>query len=426
MMRGLYTALLHLAMPLVVARLWWRGRREPGYRRNIGERFARYAGPAQAGAQPALLWLHAVSVGEVRGAAPLVRALREAYPQHAILVTCTTAAGREAARQVYGDTVRIAYFPYDLPWVVSRFLAHFRPQLALVMETEVWPNLLAACRARGVPAVLANARLSEKSARGYRRLGVLAREAFAAFTAVCAQDAGSAERLRALGAGSLTITGNLKFDAEPDAAKLAEGRALKAALGARRVLLLASTRDGEEKMLLDALGALPPDSLLVLVPRHPQRFDEVAALVSARGLALARRSRHEMPGTATVLYLGDTMGEMALYYALADVALIGGSFAPFGAQNLIEACAVGVPVVIGPSSYNFPEATRLACEAQAAVQVADAAAAAAAARALLSDETRRTAMGEAGMRLCAAHRGATARHLAVVREALRARAPARG
>ncbi|MDX1376583.1 MAG: glycosyltransferase N-terminal domain-containing protein, partial [Burkholderiales bacterium] len=262
MTRGLYTVLMHLAMPLAVARLWWRGRREPGYRRNIGERFARYAEAGSKAAPEPLIWLHAVSVGEVRGAAPLVRGLREAYPRHALLVTCTTAAGRDTATQVYGDTVRIAYFPYDLPRVVKRFLEHFRPQLVVVMETEVWPNLLAACRARGVPAVLANARLSEKSARGYRRLGPLARGAFGAFSAVCAQDADSAERLRALGATQVTITGNLKFDAEPDAAKLAEGRALKAALGARRVLLLASTRDGEERMLLDALGAPPPDTLL--------------------------------------------------------------------------------------------------------------------------------------------------------------------
>lgn len=421
MRRGLYTVLLYLAMPLVVARLWWRGRREPGYRRHIGERFARYAEPTPDGAARPLIWLHAVSVGEARGAAPLVRALRAAYPGHAVLLTCTTAAGREAAAQVYGDAVRIAFYPYDLPGVVARFLDHFRPQLALVMETEVWPNLLAACRARNVPAMLVNARLSEKSARGYRRLGALARDAFAAFTAVCAQDADSAERLRALGAGNVTITGNLKFDAEPDAAKLAEGRALKATLAGRRVLLLASTRDGEERLLLDALGAPPPDTLLVVVPRHPQRFDEVAALVAARGLRLARRSRGEAPGAEVALYLGDTMGEMALYYALADVALIGGSFAAFGAQNLIEACAVGVPVVIGPSSYNFPEATRLACEAGAALQVVDSAGGIDAARALLVDAPRRERMGEAGVRLCAAHRGATARQLAVVREALAAR-----
>jgi 3-deoxy-D-manno-octulosonic-acid transferase len=424
MNRGLYTLLLHLAMPYAVARLWWRGRREPGYRRHIGERFGRYAGARDS--RP-LLWLHAVSVGEVRGAAPLVRALRSAYPQHAVLLTCTTAAGRETAQQLLGEAVRIAYFPYDLPWVVARFLDHFRPQMALVMETEVWPNVLAACRARGVPAVLANARLSEKSARGYRRLGALARSAFACFRAICAQDSESAKRLRALGADNVTITGNLKFDAEPEGAKLAEGRALKASLGGRRVLLLASTRDGEEKLLLDALGmsgTLPADTLLVLVPRHPQRFDEVAALVAARGLALARRSRGEAPTPGTALYLGDTMGEMALYYALADVAVIGGSFAPLGAQNLIEACAVGVPVVIGPSSFNFPEVTRLACAAGAALQVRDAADAARAAAGLLADAARRAAMGEAGLRLCAAHRGATVHHLEVIRDALGATAPA--
>jgi 3-deoxy-D-manno-octulosonic-acid transferase len=427
MKRSLYTLLLHLAMPYALARLWWRGRREPGYRSHIGERFGRYAGSRGAGS---MLWLHAVSVGEVRGAVPLVRALRSAYPQHAVLLTCTTAAGRETARQLLGEAARVVYFPYDLPWVVARFLDHFRPRIALVMETEVWPNVLAACGVRGVPVVLANARLSEKSARGYRRLGALARDAFGAFQTVCAQESESAARLRALGARKVTITGNLKFDAEPDGAKLAEGRALKASLGGRKVLLLASTRDGEEKMLLDALGmlgtpatpatpiTLPADTLLVLVPRHPQRFDEVAALVAARGLALARRSRGEAPTPATALYLGDTMGEMALYYALADVAIIGGSFAPFGAQNLIEACALGVPVVIGPSSFNFPEVTRLACAAGAALQLRDAAEAARAASDLLADAARRAAMGEAGMRLCAAHRGATARHLEVIRDAL--------
>ncbi len=438
MRRALYTALFHLALPFALARLWWRGRREPAYRSNIGERVGRYASPsaqtAQSdGTQPPLLWLHAVSVGEMRGAAPLVRALREAYPDHRMLVTCTTAAGRETALQLYGETARIAYFPYDLPWVVARFLDHFRPRVGIVMETEVWPNLLAACSARAVPTVLANARLSEKSARGYRRLGTLASTAFASFAAICAQDAASAERLRLGGAGNVTITGNLKFDAEPDAAKLAEGRALKAALGGRKVLLLASTRDGEEKQLLDGLGKPPADTLLVLVPRHPQRFDAVAALVSERGLALARRRAGALPDAGTAVYLGDTMGEMALYYALADVAVIGGSFAPLGAQNLIEACAVGVPVVVGPSTYNFPEATRLACEAGAACQVGDATEAAHTAVALLVDEPRRAAMGAAGIRLCAAHRGATARHLAVIRDVLNGldlpeatRAPARG
>ena len=423
MSRSLYTVLLHLAMPYALVRLWWRGRREPGYRRHIGERFGRYPEASEARRDGPLLWLHAVSVGEVRGAAPLVRALRAAYPRHAVLITCTTAAGRETARQVFGEAVRIAFFPYDLPWVVRRFFDHFRPQIALVMETEVWPNVLAACEARGVPAVLVNARLSEKSARGYRRVGMLARRAFASFRAVCAQDAESAARLKTLGAQGVTITGNLKFDAEPDEALLAQGRMLKASLAGRKVLLLASTRDGEEKMLLEALGMPLADWLLVLVPRHPQRFDEVAALVAARGLGLARRSRREAPMPATALYLGDTMGEMALYYALADVAVIGGSFAPFGAQNLIEACAVGVPVVIGPSCYNFPEATRLACAAGAALQVTDAAGAARAVRELLDDGARRAAMGEAGVRLCAAHRGSTGRHLEVIRAALGAPQP---
>jgi 3-deoxy-D-manno-octulosonic-acid transferase len=398
-MRQLYTLALRLALPFVLLRLWWRGRREQGYRENVPERFGIYSGEKPR----KTLWVHAVSVGEARAAAPLVRALQNLLPDHTVLMTCTTAAGRETLKQVYGESVRVAFLPYDYPESVQGFLERWAPRLGVLMETELWPNLLARCERHGVPVVLANARMSEKSARGYRRWRALTAPAIRSLAAVCAQGAADAERLRALGARRVEVTGNLKFDVALDPAQLAAGRDWKAKLG-RQVLLLASTREGEEKLLLEALpsgGAF----LTVVVPRHPQRFDEVAQWADAR------RSRNEVPRK---IYLGDTMGEMAFYYAACDVAVIGGSFLPLGGQNLIEALAAGAPVIFGPSMFNFAEAARFALEAGAAMQVDDAAAAVARAVELLSNPEKRKAMAEAGMRLCEAHRGATQRHLGIL------------
>ena len=409
-MRRLYSALLALSMPLILLRLWWRGRREPGYRRHVGERLGRYDVP---GAEK-LVWVHAVSVGEARAAAPLVRALQGALPGHRILMTCTTAAGRDTLRQVYGDSVQAGFVPYDLPSAVQRFLGHFRPRLGVLMETEVWPNLIDACAAAGIPLVLANARMSEKSARGYARLRRLTRPAFAALTAVCAQSSADAERLRALGAARVQVSGNLKFDAAPNPAQLAAGRAWREALG-RPVLLLASTREGEEKLLFQHLDLLSGEVLVLVVPRHPQRFDEVA------GLAQSRRTRNAVPAATDRVYLGDTMGEMAFYYAAADVAVIGGSFLPLGGQNLIESLACGTPVIVGPHMFNFAEATELAVAAGAALQVESPEAALIAAAALLQDVNRRRAMSEAGWKFCEVHRGAAERQLAVCLEVLKNR-----
>jgi 3-deoxy-D-manno-octulosonic-acid transferase len=407
--RALYTALLRIALPLVLARLWWRGRREPGYRNAVAERFGFYS----TDKREKLLWVHAVSVGEVRAAAPLVGALREMLPDHGVLMTCTTAAGRETLKQLYGESVLAAYLPYDFPRAVQRFLEYFRPRLGVLMETEIWPNLLALCAANQVPVLLANARMSERSARGYRRWRRLTGPAFASLAAACAQSADDATRLAALGVREVALTGNLKFDVQPDAGQLAAGRAWRAALG-RPVLLLASTRDGEEQLLLEEIPR-KGDWLVMVVPRHPQRFDEVARWVDAR------RTRQEMPSAAHRIYLGDTMGEMAFYYAASDVALIGGSFMPLGGQNLIEALAAGTPVVLGPSMFNFAEATRLALAAGAAVQAADAPGAVRQALELLADEGRRSAMARAGRELCLAHRGATDRHLAVCRRLVEGR-----
>ena len=404
-MRALYTLLLRLVVPLVLVRLWWRGRAEPLYREAVGERFGHYDGDRP----DKLLWIHAVSVGEARAAAPLVRALAGAFGDHGILMTCTTAAGRETIKQLYGESVLVAYLPYDLPEGMQRFLEYYRPRLGILMETELWPNLLAQCSRHGLPVLLANARLSARSARGYRRWGALARPAVGALAAVCAQTAEDAARLRELGARLVEVTGNLKFDVEPDAAQLAAGRVWRAQV-ARPVVLLASTREGEEDLLLAA--AQPGRALIVVVPRHARRFDEVARW------AQSRRTVQPLPGPADRVHLGDTMGEMAFYYAACDVAVIGGSFAPLGGQNLIEALAAGAPVIVGPHMYNFAEATRLAIAAGAALQARDASQAMERAAGLLADDRARARMSEAGRALCAAHRGATARHLAVCRRLL--------
>jgi 3-deoxy-D-manno-octulosonic-acid transferase len=398
-MRHLYTIVLRLALPLILLRLWWRGRREPGYRENVPERFGIYAGERPARA----LWVHAVSVGEARAAAPLVRALRELLPDHTVVMTCTTAAGRETLRQVYGDSVRAAFLPYDYPESIHGFLHAFRPRFGVLMETELWPNLLAECARRGVPVALANARMSEKSAQGYRRWRAFTGAGIRSLAVACAQSEDDAARLRALGAPHVVVTGNLKFDVALDAAQLAAGREWKAKVG-RPVLLLASTRDGEEKLLLDEA----PESarfLVLVVPRHPQRFDEVARL------AQSRRTEAPVPRPEDRIHLGDTMGEMAFYYAACDAAVIGGSFQPLGGQNLIEALAAGAPVIVGPSMYNFAEATRLALAAGAAIQGADARAAIAHAIDLISNAGKRDAMVAAGKKLCEAHRGATRRHI---------------
>jgi 3-deoxy-D-manno-octulosonic-acid transferase len=406
-MRALYTIALRLALPLILLRLWWRGRREPGYREHVEERLGVYAvdKPEKA------VWVHAVSVGEARAAAPLVRALQRLLPDHAMVMTCTTAAGRETLKQVYGESMTCVFLPYDYPEAVKSFLQTFRPRLAVLMETELWPNLLAESARHGVPVALANARMSEKSARGYRRWRLLTGPGIRSLAAVCAQSEADADRLRALGATRVVVTGNLKFDVALDEAQLAAGREWRRRLG-RPVLLLASTREGEEKLLLDEIPS-PAAFLTIVVPRHPQRFDGVAQWVDAR------RTKVAMPKETDRVYLGDTMGEMAFYYAACDVAVIGGSFMPLGGQNLIEALAAGAPVVLGPSMFNFAEATRLALEVGAAVQAGDVKGAIRQALELMARAQARCAMAQAGRALCEAHRGSTARHVEVLRALIR-------
>ncbi len=411
MARRLYTLLLWLLLPLMLLRLFWRGRRLPGYRHHVLERLGFYRRCAK---QP-VIWLHAVSVGETRAAAPLVEALRQRYPDHTILLTHMTPTGRETGRQLFGDTVLQAYLPYDFPFAIRRFLRHFRPTAGLLLETELWPNLAQVCRQLHTPLLLVNARLSERSARRYRRIRPLIEPALKALSGLAAQTAADARRLEQLGAPAATITGNLKFDISPPQELVERGRAWRQAAGQRLVWLAGSTRDGEEALVLDMLARLADDTaLLILVPRHPQRFDEVARLVQSRGLALQRRSETMTIAPSTRVWLGDSMGEMYAYYAASDLAVIGGSILPFGGQNLIEACAVGTPVLLGMHTENFADVARQAIEAGAALRVAQLQNWPENLQTLLQDRSKREAMGQAGQAFAARHRGATERTMAYI------------
>jgi 3-deoxy-D-manno-octulosonic-acid transferase len=360
--------------------------------------------------------------------------LRERFPAHRILLTHMTPTGRATSQALFGDSVDRIYLPYDTPWAMRGFLRHYRPQFGLIMETELWPNLIAACRRAGVPLWLVNARLSERSARRYAKFPVLTREALQGLTAIGAQTAADAAHIEALGTMRVTVTGNVKFDIEAPAAQLDLGRELRARCGKRPVWLAASTREGEEALILAAWkngrrkvmqSGIPlrdgadDTALLVIVPRHPQRFEEVARLVAAQGFTLQRRSENAVVEAATDVLLGDSMGEMFAFYAAADVAFIGGSLLDFGSQNLIEAAACGTPILIGPSTRNFAEAAREAIACGAALAVGDADDLVARATALLSAEQDRRRMAEAGRAFAARHRGATARTLEMISPAAR-------
>ena len=409
--RATYTMLWWLALPFLPLRLWWRGRREPGYRTHVGERFGRYAGAARAVGND-VLWIHAVSVGETRAIAPLIERVQREQPRRTILLTHMTAAGREAGRTLFGNRVVQAWLPYDVPFAVDRFLTHFHPRAGLLVETELWPNLAAAAAKRAMPLLLVNARLSERSARGYARIAPLARPLLRSLAGIAAQTDADAARLRALGASDVVVTGNLKFDIDVAPDMLERGRTLRRRFGrGRPVIVLASTRAGEEALLLDALAraALPARTLVVIVPRHPQRFDDVASMLASRGLTFARRSDERDVATDAGFVVGDSMGEMHAYYAAADVAFVGGSLLPLGGQNLIEPLAVGVPTLVGPHTFNFAQAADAAVAAGAALRVGDADALWQSAARLLDDAAARNAMRDRARGFVAAHRGAADR-----------------
>ena len=419
-MRLVYGVLTRAAAPAVFAATLVRAARDPAYRTHLGERFG-FGRRAAA----ASLWLHAVSVGEVAAAAPLVRELRVRHPELPFVLTTATPTGRAQAETLFGADVEVRFLPYDTPGSVRRFLARIRPRAAIIMETELWPNLLHECGRRGVPVLFASARLAAKSVPRYRRFGTLF-SAGLRHAWIAAQSSADAARFIALGADAARthVVGNLKFDIRLGESVAESGRELRRGyLGARPVWTAGSTHEGEEELVLDAQAVLERavrGALLVLVPRHPQRFEGVATLLERRGLMFDRRSRAEAVRPEAQVLLLDTMGELAGFYAASDTAFVGGSLVPVGGHNLLEPAALGVPVITGPHTQNAPEISRLLIEAGGALEVDDAAALAAAAERLLSDPALRERMGESGRRFVAAHRGSLGRLLALIEPLLAA------
>jgi 3-deoxy-D-manno-octulosonic-acid transferase len=409
---ALYATLLRLLTPFYLLRLWRRGSKEPLYRHALLERLGVYLSKAE----PGRLWVHAVSLGETRAASALIDALRAREPGLRLLLTHSTATGREAGAALLREGDTQAWLPYDTPGAVRRFLQHWQPRLGVLMETEVWPTLQREAERAGVPMVLANARLSEKSLRQGQRFAALLRPAARRMALALAQTEADATRIRAMGSARVEVAGNLKYDVAVDAGLLERGRAWRERLG-RPILMLAVSREGEEAALLAEWTRIPgPRPMLLIVPRHPQRFDEVANLISAAGLSLSRRSTWtgNAPPHDVDVWLGDSMREMAFYYGLARVALLGGSFERLGGQNLIEAAACGCPVLCGPHTFNFAEATELALAAGAARRCADMADAVATGARLCADAAGQKAMSASALAFSAAHRGAAGRMAAAV------------
>ncbi len=410
-MRAVYRLLIRILAPLAAAVTLLRAIRDPAYRPGFAERFG-FGPPRGAGGA---IWVHAVSLGEVVAAGPLVRALRARHPRLDFVITTATPTGRAKARSAFGDGVDVRYLPYDTPRSVARFLDRVRPTLGVIMETELWPSLFAACSRRGIPLVLASARLSARSVARYRRGGALFRGLFGPGVAIAAQTEADAERFRRIGAdpARTSVLGNVKFDIEIDPMLPSRAQALRAGdLGTRPIWVAGSTHAGEERAVLEAhrdvLRAVP-DALLIVAPRHPPRFDAVAALLDTAGWRYARRSRGgRVPPSVPVLLL-DTIGELPLYYAAADVAFVGGSLVPVGGHNLLEPAAVGVPVLTGPSVDNGREVAALLIAAGAARMVAEAAELGERVAQWLTDPAERARVGAIARQTVATQRGSVAR-----------------
>ncbi len=372
-MRRIYTSIFYLALPFVLLRLYWRGRKAPAYRQRWLERLGYYAVPSRQ----SVIWLHAVSVGEAEAAFPLIRLLLQRFPQTAFLVTTTTPTGSARVRAVLGEQVEHVYLPYDLPGVVTRFFLHFRPQIAVIMEKEIWPNLFAGCAERQIPLLVINARLSERSAQAYKKIPALLKPALQQITLIATQTDEDRGRFIEIGAAAerVRVLGNIKFDMAIDEAVISAGRALKQQLFAGRyVWIIASTHQGEEPLFLQLYPQLKeqiPELLLMLVPRHPERFQPVKKLSEERALQVVMRSSNQSLSAATDVYIADSIGELKMLYAAADLAFVGGSWVPVGGHNVLEPAAVGVPVVFGSQMFNFKDIAEQIVRAEAAVQCHD-------------------------------------------------------
>ncbi len=417
MVRLAYSAALYCAAPFLLGRLLWRGLRNSAYRRRIGERFGL---GARIDSRRGCVWVHAVSVGEVQAAAPIVKALKGRYPDETIVVTSTTPTGAARISKAFGGGVVHRYFPFDFPGSMARFLDRIEPRVAIIMETEIWPNLLAECRLRAVPVILANVRLSERSAAGYRRFRRLFAPALGGVAAIAVQSGDDARRLASIGAppGVIDVTGSTKFDVPMLASLREEAAALRRTWGSSRgIWIAASTHDGEEALVLDAFGRVLdrlPGSLLVLVPRHPERFREVAAHVRRRGFEPVMRSRRPVDCSGARVFIGDTMGELPLFYAAADVAFVGGTLVERGGHNMLEPAALGLPVLFGPHVFNFAEIGRRLVEAGGARTVPDSVRLGEAVIDYLMDADLRHTTGTKGRTFVENNRGAGDRVLAMI------------
>ena len=415
-MRNLYSLVSYGLVPLFLLYLLYRGRRAPAYRLRWRERFACYRTPPEA----VDIWLHAVSVGEVEAAVPLIQALLQRNSNQKLLITTTTPTGSARVVALFGDRVQHCYLPYDLPDAVGRFMRLFQPKKAIVMETEIWPNLYRACWQRSIPLTIVNARLSERSARRYHKLASLVAETLNFVSAIAAQSQQDAKRFIALGAADerVVVSGNIKFDQPPDELSESEAVTLRQALfGDRPCWIAASTHEGEEAKVLTAFRAIKaqlPAALLILVPRHPERFEPVASLCRGAGFTLVKRSDQRSCNASDDVFLLDTMGELKRFYRLSDIAFIGGSLVPTGGHNLLEAAAVGIPVLFGPSMDNFAAIADSVLGQDAAIQVADEQQLAVEVERLLTDAAERSEVGERGRQFVERNRGALDRVMALI------------
>lgn len=414
-MRYLYSILFYFALPFVFLRLLWRSRHSPLYRQRWLERLGFYSIRLDQ-----CIWVHAVSLGETIAATPLIKKLKDKYPQSTILVTNMTPTGSSRVKAVFGKSVYNAYIPYDLPDAWSRFFNKIHPQVLVVIETELWPNLFAACKERNIPIVVTNARLSEKSAQGYRKIASLTQEMLNAITTLSAQAQSDADRFIQLGMPKerLHITGSLKFDLELPSELAIKGENLRKTLGNDRLIwLAASTHPGEDEIMLDAHRRVRqkfPQALLILVPRHPERFDSVAALVSEKGFTMVRRSQESSCTDDTAVFLGDSVGEMMVMYSACDVACVAGSFVPAGGHNVIEPAALHKPVVTGPSLFNFADITQSMLAAEGMVKVQNTAGLADALLKFFEDPAYREKTGENIYKVVEKNRGALQRQLDLI------------
>lgn len=418
MYRLIYNLLIHLLSPALLAVLYWPKRSKPGF----GRRWPEHLGWVRPTSTEAPLWLHAVSVGEVVAATPLIKVLKAAHPTLPIVVTTTTRTGADQVARL-GDLVEHRYAPLDFPWAVAGFMRRLRPRALLIMETELWPNLLHACGRHRLPVLVLNARLSARSAARYRRFHGIFRLLSADIGHIACQHRDDAERFAGLGVPRerLSVTGSVKFDIEYGERIIEQGRQLRQQLGAQRpVWIAASTHEGEDEQLLAAHRRLlhrHPDALLLLVPRHPQRFDQVAELVTRQNFVLCRRT-DDTPGPQTQVYLGDTMGELPVMLAAADIAFVGGSLIERGGHNLLEPAALGKPVLTGPSTFNFSDITRQLVAAGGTRIVADGNELAITLESLFAETEQARAMGRQALAVVSANRGALARTQALIQSQL--------